>query len=162
MTTATRKSGQVAKILNSREIIINRGTEDGVETGMLFAILDRNPSEISDPETGELLGVIRRPQARVEVTRVEARLSFARTLSRRVNVGGVGRDWARLSQIFEPPQYELRHEPLRTDEPMWDDQGDRYIRPGDPIEQVFDSEYAGRPGPTIQPASSETSEERDS
>lgn len=146
-TTASRIRGSVAKILNTREIIINRGAEDGVEAGMKFAVLDPEEDEVTDPDTGEVLGVIRRPRLRVIVHRVEPRLAFARTSARRVNVGGLGYDWEAMSRIFDrirmPPRYEERAETLRTDEPAWDDEdGDRPVRTGDPVEQVLEGEAA--------------------
>lgn len=147
-TTASRIRGSVAKILNTREIIINRGAEDGVEAGMKFAVLDPEEDEVTDPDTGEVLGVIRRPRLRVIVHRVEPRLAFARTSdARRVDVGGLGYDWEAMSRIFDrirmPPRYEERAETLRTDEPAWDgEDGDRPVRTGDPVEQVLEGEAA--------------------
>lgn len=147
-TTANRIRGSVAKILDAREIIINRGAEDGVEAGMKFAVLDPEEDEVTDPETGEVLGVIHRPRLRVIVHRVERRLSFARTFDvRRVNVGGLGYDWEAMSRVFDrirkPPRYEERAETLRTDEPAWGgEDGERPVRTGDPVEQVLEQEAA--------------------
>lgn len=139
-----RIRGSVAKILNAREIIINRGTEDGVEPGMRFTILDPEEDDVTDPETGEVLGVIHRPKLDVIVGRVEPRLAFARTFhAHRVNVGGP--DWEALSRAFDrirkPPRYVTHTEALRTDEPLWDaEDGDRLVRTGDPVEQMLESE----------------------
>ena len=146
-TTTDRIRGQVAKILSPREIIISRGTDDGVEPGMHFAVLDPRADEITDPETGEVLGTIHRPKIEVEVTRVEPRLAFACTFAlRQVNVGGLGIDWAARARVFgvrlpDPPRYEKRRETLNTDEPTWDDEdADRSISTGDPVEQVLESD----------------------
>ncbi len=146
-TTADRIRGQVAKILNTREVIISRGADDGVEPGMTFAILDPAAAEITDPATGEVLGIIHRPKIKVVVTRVESRLAFARTFeSARVNVGGLGIDWAARSRIFsrtllDRPRYESRLDTLRTDEPTWEDEdAERIVRTGDPVEQILDSD----------------------
>lgn len=147
-TTASRIRGSVAKILSAREIIINRGAEDGVAGGMKFAVLDPAEDEVIDPETGEVLGVIHRPRLRVIVHRVEPRLAFARTFdARRVNVGGLGYDWEAMSRAFDrirtPPRYEERAETLRTDESAWDgEDGERPVRTGDPVEQVLEQEAA--------------------
>ncbi len=150
-TTAGRIRGQVAKILNDREIIISRGAEDGVEAGMTFAVLDPSPSEVADPETGELLGTIRHRKVKVLVTRVEPRLAFARTFeSRRVNVGGPGIDWAARGRILgrfaEPPRYETRPVTLHTAEPTWEEEAaDRSVSTGDPVEQILDSDDPRHP-----------------
>lgn len=140
-----RIRGSVAKILNAREIIINRGTEDGVEPGMRFTILDPEEDDVTDPETGEVLGVIHRPKLDVIVGRVEPRLAFARTPhARRVNAGGP--DWEAMSRAFDrirKPRYATHTGALQTDEPLWDaGDGDRRVRTGDPVEQILESEDA--------------------
>lgn len=159
-TTVGRLSGQVAKILNRRELIINRGAEDGVEVGMMFAVLDRTASEVTDPETGEVLGAVHRPKVKVVVRRVEPRLSIAQAAAKRVNVGGFGVDWSGLSSIFAPPRYETRTETLETDEPMLDDleEADRYVHTGDPVEQIFESEDPYLHGSNIRAATSTPTE----
>ena len=70
--------GKVARLLNSRELIINRGSEDGVEDGMRFEIIDEF-DEIRDPDTKEILGGIKRVKVRVKVSDVQERLAIART-----------------------------------------------------------------------------------
>ena len=140
-----RIRGSVAKILNAREVIINRGTEDGVEPGMRFTILDPEEDDVTDPETGEVLGVIHRPKLDVIVGRVEPRLAFARTPhARRVNAGGP--DWEAMSRAFDrilKPRNATNTEALQTDEPLWDaGDGDHRVRTGDPVEQILESEDA--------------------
>ena len=143
-TTANRIRGSVAKILDAREIIINRGAEDGVEAGMKFAVLDPEEDEVTDPETGEVLGVIHRPRLRVLVHRVEPRLAFARTFDvRRGDAGGLGYDWEAMSRVFDRIRYEERAGTLRTGEPAWGgEDGERPVRTGDPVEQVLEQEAA--------------------
>ena len=159
-TTVGRLFGQVARILNRRELIINRGAEDGIEVGMVFAVLDRAASEVTDPETGELLGAIHRPKVQVVVRRVEPRLAIAQTVTTRVNRGGSGIDWLGLSSIFAPPRYETRTETLQTDEPMLDDleEADRYVRTGDPIEQILESDDPYLYGSEIRTAAATSAE----
>src|SRR4051812_26924278 len=84
-------SGKVARILNARELAINRGAAHGVQEGMRFAVLDDSGEDIQDPDTGEILGSVVRQKVDVEVFSVQDQLSLARTFkSRRVNVGGAG------------------------------------------------------------------------
>ena len=92
MTTQTKPiRGKVARVLNAREVAINRGIADGVESGMEFTILSSNAQEVWDPDTNEFLGSVQRPKASVKVTLVYDRLSVAETFRRRrVNVGGTG------------------------------------------------------------------------
>jgi hypothetical protein len=71
--------GQVAEIVNSRELAINRGSDHGVVEGMRFDILDPGDTAISDPETGETLGEIELVKIRVRVNFVEPKFSIAET-----------------------------------------------------------------------------------
>ena len=68
--------GKVAKVLN-RELIINKGTSDGVEQGMKFHV--QGTVEIVDPDSHENLGRIMRPKISVEIVEAELRFSIART-----------------------------------------------------------------------------------
>jgi len=71
--------GKVAKILTEREVVINIGKGQGVRKGMKFAILASTPEEISDPETGEILGVVDRPKVLVQATEVQERIAICST-----------------------------------------------------------------------------------
>ncbi len=51
-----RMLGQVADILNEREVVINLGSNYEIQVGMRFAILDELVYEVKDPDTGEILG----------------------------------------------------------------------------------------------------------
>src|SRR5437867_1472509 len=110
--------GRVARILNLRELAINRGSADGVREGMIFDVLDPKAEDIADPETGEVLGSVYRPKVQVKVFALEERLSLARTFhSTRVNLGGGG--LGGLAKAFEPPKWIERHETLKTSESTW-------------------------------------------
>ena len=81
--------GKVARVLNSREVAINKGSDDGVKIGMIFKILSTKGSEIEDPDTGEPLGSVDLVKTNVKVTVVQERIAVASTYrSYRVNVGG--------------------------------------------------------------------------
>lgn len=69
--------GKVAKVLNSRELIINKGTSDGVKPGMKFNV--QGTIDIVDPDSHEDLGHIVRPKISVEVVEAEPRFSIAMT-----------------------------------------------------------------------------------
>lgn len=70
--------GRVAKVLNKREVVVNRGSAHGVERGMQFGIIEESEQFI-DPETNEPLGAITRTKIRVRVSDVQPRFSIART-----------------------------------------------------------------------------------
>ena len=70
--------GKVAKILGNNEIVINRGSGQGVRQGMLFEVFAPEGEEVWDPDTGETLGTVEDIKAQAEVTEVKERLSVAR------------------------------------------------------------------------------------
>jgi hypothetical protein len=112
--------GRVAQLLNIRELVINRGKEHGVEVGMAFEILDQNGIDVEDPETGQVIGSVNLPKARVKVSHVEDKLCVARTYRKvRKNVGGSGAlltDFGGISRMMTPPKWIETTESLRTDE----------------------------------------------
>lgn len=138
MTEKKPIKGVVAKILNTRELIINRGSDNGVKAGMVFTVYDKKGENIKDPETGKLLGSIRRPKVDVRVTTVEPKLSIAQTFkSKRINVGGNATSLIGISQVFQPPKYEDVYDTLKTDEKTWEDldESESFVKTGDPIEE---------------------------
>ncbi len=69
--------GKVSRILNTQEIAMNIGTTHGVTVGMYFDVIDTNHQDITDPDTGEVLGYIDRPKVRMKVTHAQEKLSVA-------------------------------------------------------------------------------------
>ena len=140
--------GKVAQILNSRELVINAGSNSGVAVGMRFEVMDAKGQDIKDPATGELLGSLERPKVKVEVSKVQERLSVASTYKNEtVNVGGGGLVVSSsLSQLFMPAKYETRYETLKTEEKTWEDldEEDSYVKIGDPVVQVLEGTDALR------------------
>lgn len=72
-----RITGKVAAVLNARRLVINRGSEHGVEPGMRFRVLEE--LNVTDPDTGERLGELPREVVRVAVIDVEPRYAIAHT-----------------------------------------------------------------------------------
>ena len=133
-----RIRGKVARVLNSQEVAINKGREDGVRLRMIFSILSTKGAEITDPETGELLGSVDVEKTRVKVTIVEERLSVASTFrTTRTNVGGTGLG---IGNLFQPPKWETRVESLELDETSKVElsESQTFVRTGDPVIQWID------------------------
>lgn len=129
--------GLVARVLNSRELVINKGRRDGVKVGMVFSVKDRKAEDIPDPETGEVLGSVNRPKVDVKIVSVEESLAIGKTFnSRRINVGGMG---FRISPIFDPPKFVRKYETLKTDESTWEelDEDESFVKTGDPVEEIL-------------------------
>lgn len=70
--------GRVASILNERDLVINRGSSDGVLEGMLFMVNQPNVP-IRDPESGLALGELTREKIKVRVIEVHDKFSVAKT-----------------------------------------------------------------------------------
>ncbi|MDD2755692.1 MAG: hypothetical protein PHS80_09215 [Methanothrix sp.] len=70
--------GKVAKIKNQYQIVINKGTEHGVENGMHFVIYEIG-EELTDPDTGNSLGPIEYAKAKVRVTYAKEKYAIAET-----------------------------------------------------------------------------------
>ena len=137
--------GKVARVLTTREVALNRGSTDGVRSGMVFKILTPKGAEIEDPDTGEVIGSVELEKARVRVTSVQDRVSVASTFrTHRVNVGGSGiaLSGIALSRMFTPPKWETRIETLIADENATEDlpEEESFVRTGDPVVQVLDDD----------------------
>ncbi len=135
--------GKVARVLNSREIVINVGSENEVVVGMRFDVIDPRGEEIRDPDTNEVLGSIDRTKVRVRITKVKGKLSLASTQGQRVNVGGsVG--VGEFSRLLMPPRWITQYETLRIKDKNWDDldEKDSYVKTGDPVVQVIEEAAA--------------------
>lgn len=144
--------GKVARILNSRELAINVGTNDGVIAGMHFDVLDPKGEDITDPDTGEVLGSIDRPKVRVQVIKVYERLSVASTYKKNeVNVGGRGSHLGvgGLADLFMPPKFVTKYETLKTTEKTWEDleEKESFVKTGDPVMQVVTEVNVGENEP---------------
>lgn len=70
--------GKVARILNERDLVINKGSIAGVKEGMIFAILE-STIEITDPDSGDSLGSITREKIRIRIVDVEGQFSVGKT-----------------------------------------------------------------------------------
>jgi hypothetical protein len=131
-------AGKVARILNSRELVINRGTEDGVALRMVFEVLAPQGEDIRDPDTGDILGSVDRPKVVVRIVQVSERMAVARTFrSRRRNIGGVG-SLRVFDNMFAPPKYVTEYDTLKTNEQTWEDldEEDSFVKIGDPVRQT--------------------------
>ena len=139
--------GKVARVLNAREVALNKGSDDGVKVGMVFKILSSKGSDIKDPDTGESIGSVDIEKTRVRVTAVQDRVSVAATFrTRKVNVGGRGLGLVG-SPFFAPPRWETQFETLKTEESQFEelDEEDSFIKTGDGVVQDLQSDLLAEP-----------------
>ena len=149
MATQTRLiRGKVAEILSPLQVAVNVGQNHGVKPGMLFDILSKKGRGIKDPDSGEELGSVGLPKARVRISDVYEKFSVARTnQTKRVNVGGYAGKLGDSLGMFEPPKWVERPEPLkiRSEDlsPNQDlEEHESYVDIGDVVVQVLDEEQA--------------------
>ena len=134
--------GKIARVLNTREIALNVGTAQGVTLGMRFDVMDTNERDITDPDTGKVLGSLERPKIRVEIIHVQEELSVAQTPETNVNVGGTGTSLGPFARSFMPPNWVTRYETLKKTEKNTEeelDEEDSRVKTGDPVVQVLET-----------------------
>jgi hypothetical protein len=142
MTEKKNICGKVARILNSRELVINCGTNLGVEIGMYFDVLDQKGEDIRDPDTNEVLGSIERPKVRVKVNKVQKKICVAATYKKtEINTGGQGFGIAGFANALMPPKWVAKYETLKTEEQTWENlsEEESFVKIGDPVVQVIES-----------------------
>jgi hypothetical protein len=70
--------GKVAKVLNNRELVINRGSQHGVRVGDKFKVGEK-VEQILDPDTGKILGSLSQEKVRVKIVNVQPAFSIGQT-----------------------------------------------------------------------------------
>jgi hypothetical protein len=88
---ATRLEGHVARLVTDDELILNVGSEAGVEVGDVFAVLDTRTQNIRDPISGKPLGSLDREKGRVIVIKVTPLMALARAHARNTGLSGAAR-----------------------------------------------------------------------
>ena len=142
--------GKVARILNLRDLALNIGSSSGVQMGMLFDVMDPKGENITDPDSGSVLGSIERPKVRVRITQVQEKLSVASTYRKKeINVGGtldLG-NFGAMATLLMPPKWITEHETLKTNEQTWDDlnENESFVKTGDPVVQVIEETNNEKP-----------------
>jgi len=135
--------GKVAKILNTRELVINKGSNDGVKIGMKFDVFDPKGENIIDPDSKEVLGSVLRPKVKVEIVSVQEKVSIASTYKKKTyNVGGTATfNLSSLALALRPPEWVTEYETLKTKESTWEDleEEDSFVKTGDSVIEIIES-----------------------
>lgn len=120
--------GKVARILGDEEVVLNVGSEDGVEEDMEFVIFSES-DHIWDPETRDDLGAIETVKGRVEVYHVMEKMSRARTSTYQVRRPSV------YEQLLSRLETRRRKLQVREDQvsPLAEDLA---VRVGDKVRSV--------------------------
>ncbi|MCJ7492499.1 MAG: hypothetical protein MUP15_10200 [Dehalococcoidia bacterium] len=127
--------GRVARILNIREVAINVGATQGVEEGMVFAILSKEPLVIIDPDSGQQLGSEDRVKVRVKATEVYERYSVCRTFEVVPGFNPLEAIATAGALLATPPRVKtLKVESSDLPEPLAEDAS--YVKTGDRVRQI--------------------------
>ena len=140
----TSIKGKVAKILNSRELVINIGSDAGVAEGMLFNILYPSGEDIRDPDTGHLLGSLRRTKLQVRVTSVYSNMAVAITFKKTTHHVGrtafpsLGSEFSSIARLLDVQRMVVKQETLKKPDEAYEplDEKDSYVKVGDIVESV--------------------------
>ncbi len=93
----------VARIVDEYTVVINRGSDDGIQKGHNFLIYGIE-DEVIDPETGESLGCLEVVRGRGSVTHVQPRMATIkasqRSPSKVIKKKGMG-VWALGAEVIE-------------------------------------------------------------
>jgi hypothetical protein len=142
--STTLIKGKVASVINIRDIALNIGEAQGVKEGMVFAVLSPKGERIVDPDTRETIGSFPIEKVRVKVYRVGERASLARTF--KVQKRPLVRpSYPDFSSIFDPRLPSEAPQTLKVeDRPYLEeiDEAESYVKVGDPVVQVVESESA--------------------
>lgn len=68
---------KVAKIISTKQIVINAGSNDGLKVGDKLEIVDRLGATVKDPDTGKVLGTLDMPKGKVIVSAVYEKMAVA-------------------------------------------------------------------------------------
>ena len=131
-----RIEGVVAEILTGRELVINRGSADGVAIGTRFAILNSKGADIKDPITGSSLGSIELEKTVVKIVRVQEHLSVGRTF-RTYRTSGFDINWMLRASTTEVEG--LKTDQARLKEELSEEES--YVKIGDRAVQYTGEEY---------------------
>lgn len=127
--------GKIAQILNDRELVINRGTKDGIEMGMKFKIVEN--LTILDPDTDEELGSIERENIRVKVIDVQPAFAIAHTYQTYRTTGTLNLLSRSLGQMTASSVTKVRTIRSSEDDSRVDA---KLVRIGDKVVQVDENE----------------------
>ena len=75
---AVKHDGLVCDIISNRRVVLNKGARDGISKDDEFVVFNLG-EEISDPKTGESLGILEKIKGKGEVIHVQDRMCTIET-----------------------------------------------------------------------------------
>ncbi|MGX8791691.1 hypothetical protein ACW0TQ_07920 [Oceanobacillus sp. M60] len=71
---------QIVKIIDDYHVVINAGSNIGIEPGVKFKILDKEKAPVHDPESGELLGFLDAAKDYIKAKEVQEKMTICESL----------------------------------------------------------------------------------
>ena len=130
--------GKVAKVLNDREVVINRGRDQGVKLGTRFKIIET--VEIRDPDTRDVIGTIIREKVRFKVVYAQPSMSIARTYETHTFGSSSARQAAEMLAQSVHPQASIQRTDVKRIRPAGDGDEPVLVEIGDIVDEVTDDE----------------------
>jgi hypothetical protein len=130
--------GKVAKVLNDREVVINRGTDHGVKLGTRFKLIET--VEIQDPDTRDGIGTITREKIRFMVVHSQPSMSIARTYETHTFGSSSARQAAEMLAQSVHPQASIQRTDVKRIRPAGDGDEPVLVEIGDIVDEVTDDE----------------------
>ncbi|PKP64191.1 MAG: hypothetical protein CVT85_11780 [Alphaproteobacteria bacterium HGW-Alphaproteobacteria-7] len=120
---------KIIKLIDDATVVINRGLRDNIKIGDRFLVFGEG-EEISDPDTGENLGVVEIVRGRVKVSHVQDKICTAKSIEVSTSAKKItriqGDVWARaMGRQTE----EIIEEPEKFEEPLDDPKIGDFVRP---------------------------------
>jgi hypothetical protein len=72
---ATAEEALVAKVLDQRKVVINRGSDAGVAMGQAYVVFERG-EDVTDPASGESLGALELVKGKGQIIHVQQRMAI--------------------------------------------------------------------------------------
>lgn len=118
--------GEVADIRDRETVVINKGSDDGVESGMKFMIY-RHGDNVEDPSTGEDMGQVEIPIARIKPVHVMDNMTLMQSDEKKVT------DTSPL-KIFNQKKTVTQNLPIEGD--VSDEESPEGVKVGDLVRSV--------------------------
>ena len=135
---ASAIQGKVAKVLNDREVVINRGTDHGVKLGMRFKLIET--VQIQDPDTRDGIGTITREKIRFMVVHSQPSMSIARTYETHIFGSSSASQAAEMLAQSINPQTSMQKTDVKRIRPAGDSDEPVLVKVGDVVNEVTDDE----------------------
>lgn len=122
--------GKVVKIVDKYSVVVDIGSVDGVSEDMDFVIYETG-EEIEDPETGESLGELEHPKARVKPHHIQANMTVMETAETEIRTY---EGPANIPNPFRKRKKKVR-KPLPLEEAPETEESDNNIQVGDLVRE---------------------------